>query len=79
MKNETKKINNTKKCADAEASSACIVIPPQYRCSRCKGDLRLEPDESGACQCNSSHPTIGSKGGDKFIKTYLDYHGYSKY
>lgn len=28
MKNKTDKIDNTQKCADAKASSACIVIPP---------------------------------------------------
>ena len=31
MKNKPKKINNTSNCADAEASSACIVIPPTLR------------------------------------------------
>ena len=30
MKNNIKKINNTSKCADAEASSACIVRQPIF-------------------------------------------------
>ena len=50
-------------------------IPLEYKCSRCKRDMRID-DEDGGCGCSKSHyRNIASKSGNAFWKTEIDYNG----
>ena len=51
-------------------------IPSEYKCSRCKKDMRIK-DEYGGCECSKSHcyTTVGNKSGNAFWKAEIDYNG----
>jgi hypothetical protein len=49
-------------------------IPNEYKCSRCKGDLRETAKKHG-CECIKSHPISGNKSGGQFMRTVIDYKG----
>lgn len=49
-------------------------IPSEYKCSRCKLDLRRK-DYVNGCTCPTFHPYPASKSGNNVIVTDLEYQG----
>lgn len=53
-------------------------IPPEYKCSRCKGDMR-KVGKNG-CGCYKRHEMyFGSKSGRGIIQQNIYYHGNPKW
>jgi len=51
-------------------------IPPEFKCSRCKLDMRCRV-EHGGCTCDrSTKKATGSKSGNAVIVTEFEYQGY---
>lgn len=49
-------------------------IPSEFKCGRCKLDMRIEA-KSGGCKCSRSH----DESGGKVPKAFVDYDAYDGY
>lgn len=57
----------------------CKEIPAEFKCSRCKEDMRRPLSDDGGCKCSNQHPITPSKSGNAIYKTDIDYNGKMEY
>ena len=51
-------------------------LPAQFKCSRCKGDMREFALLQHSCRCPRSHPANApNRSGGRVYATDLEYHG----
>ena len=55
-----------------------INIPPEYKCSRCKRDLRDDVPETTKCWCDREHPLPINKTGFGIWLVEMQYLGFDK-